>query len=137
LPEAGGAKATGVAESPAVVAVPARHPLARRAAVELSDLADAYWIDAPEVAPYTRLPVDGLRASLRYDGADVAVLAGLVAAGHGLAVLPEPVVAAHAGLVAVPISAPRLVHRVELLRIPDQLEGGEPAARLAALLVRP
>ncbi|MEV4349882.1 LysR family transcriptional regulator [Actinoplanes sp. NPDC049596] len=134
LPDAGAARAIGVTESPAVVAVAADHPLARRRAVELGDLADAYWIDAPEVAPFARLPVDGPRPGLRYDGADVAVLAGLVAAGHGVAVLPSEVVGAHEGLAAVPITAPRLVHRVELLRIPDQVAGGEAAGRLAVLL---
>ena len=68
--------------------------------------------------PLARLPVDGLRTGLRYDGADAAVLAGLVAGGHGLAVLPAPPAAAHPGLAGVPIGAPRLVHRVELLRLP-------------------
>ena len=130
-PGAGGPRAVGVAESPAVVAVPRSHPLAGRSTVDLADLADAYWIDAPEVAPFGRLPVDGLRAGLRYDGADVAVLAGLVAAGHGLVVLPQPVATAHPGLVGVAV--PRLVHRVELLRLPA-LTPDEPAERLAAHL---
>ena len=133
LPDAGGPRAAGVAESPAVVAVPRDHPLARRRAVDLGDLADAHWIDAPGVTPYARLPVDGPRCGLRYDGADVTLLAGLVAAGHGLAVLPRPVADRHPGLAAVPIAVPRLVHRVELLRIPGQVGGGE-ADRLAALL---
>jgi DNA-binding transcriptional LysR family regulator len=133
-PGAGGPQAAGVAESPAVVAVPTAHPLARRAEVDLADLADAYWIDAPEVAPFGRLPVDGMRAGLRYDGADAAVLAGLVAAGHGLAVLPQPLVAAHPGLAGVPVGAPvRLVHRVELLRIPQS--GDEPVERLTSMLL--
>ncbi|MFF5292497.1 LysR family transcriptional regulator [Paractinoplanes globisporus] len=133
LPEPGaGSRSLGVAESPAVVAVPTSHPLARRTAVDLADLADAYWIDAPEVAPFTRLPIDGLRAGLRYDGADASVLAGLVAGGHGLAVLPLPLVASHPGLAGVPVGAPRLVHRVELLRL--ETVADDPAERLAALL---
>jgi DNA-binding transcriptional LysR family regulator len=129
-PGAGGPRSVGVAESPAVVAVPVGHPLAGRRRVDLTDLADAYWIDAPEVAPFGRLPVDGLRAGLRYDGGDSAVLAGLVAAGHGLAVLPEPLVSAHDGLAGVPV--PRLVHRVELLSLRDD-DG--PAARLREVLL--
>jgi DNA-binding transcriptional LysR family regulator len=129
-PGAGGPRSLGVSESPAVVAVPDDHPLARRASLQLPDLSDAYWIDAPEIAPFERLPVDGLRAGLRYDGADVTVLAGLVAAGHGLAVLPGPIVAGHPGLTGIPV--PRLVHRVELLRLPADVD--EPAERLARLL---
>ncbi|WP_433377338.1 LysR family transcriptional regulator [Actinoplanes sp. CA-142083] len=132
-PGAGGPRSVGVAESPAVVAVPSTHPLAHRRAVDLADLADAYWIDAPEVAPFDRLPVDGLRAGLRYDGTDAAVLAGLVAGGHGLAVLPLPLISAHPSLAGVPLGRPRLVHRVELLRLPAVV-ADEPAERLAALL---
>jgi DNA-binding transcriptional LysR family regulator len=118
-----------------VVAVPAGHPLARRREVDLADLADAYWIDAPEVAPFGRLPVDGLRAGLRYDGADTAVLAGLVAAGHGLAVLPVPLVSSHPGLGGVPICAPtRLVHRVELIRNTNFAGISDLSGRLGELL---
>jgi DNA-binding transcriptional LysR family regulator len=133
LPEPGDPGALGVTECPAVVAVPAGHPLARRTSVDLADLADAYWIDAPAVAPFRRLPVDGLRAGLHYDGAEVTVLTGLIAAGHGLAVLPEWLLAGRSDLAAVPIGAPRLVHRVELLRAPGS-DPGEPASRLTALL---
>jgi DNA-binding transcriptional LysR family regulator len=120
LPVAG---AVGVAEDRAVVAVPHDHPLTARRTVDLADLAEAYWIEAPVVSPLTNLPVDGLRAGLRYEGADVAVLLGLVEAGHGLSVLPASV----AG--GVPL--PRLVHRVELLTAPG---AGGPAARLSELL---
>ncbi|GIF11858.1 LysR family transcriptional regulator [Actinoplanes teichomyceticus] len=134
LPEPGDPRPVRVTESPAVVAVPAGHPLARHASVDLADLADAYWIEASRVAPLDRLPVDGLRAGLHYDGAEVTVLTGLVAAGHGLALLPAPLLAGRADLVAVPIGAPRLVHRVELLRAPAAADPTEPAARLAALL---
>ncbi|MEU8243781.1 LysR family transcriptional regulator [Actinoplanes missouriensis] len=136
LPEPGTAGATGIGESPAVVAVPEGHPIAGRSAVDLADLADAYWIDAPEVAPAgAGLPAaDGLRIGLRYDGGDVAVLLGLVAAGHGLALLPAPLVAATPGLRGVPVGTPRLVHRVELLRAPATWSGAEPPARLTALL---
>jgi len=134
LPEPGDPRSLRVTECPVVVAVPSGHPLARRRSVDLSDLADAYWIDAPEVVPLSRLPVDGLRAGLRYDGAEVTVLTGLVAAGHGLAVLPEWLVAGRSGLAAVPLGVPRLVHRVELLRAPAVADPAEPASRLTALL---
>ncbi|SCG59976.1 DNA-binding transcriptional regulator, LysR family [Micromonospora echinaurantiaca] len=106
---------------PVVVALPRTHPLAARRALGLADLALARWVDAPEVAaPLTQLRAvtgaDGFRAAVRYLGADVAGLLAVVAAGHGLAVLPAGVVRAHADLVGVALAEPRLVHRVELLR---------------------
>jgi DNA-binding transcriptional LysR family regulator len=130
----GGLSAVAVAESPVVVAMPATHPLAHRPGLALTDLAEAYWMDAPAVAPLSELRaaagLDGLRAGLSYEGADVAVLLGLIAAGHGLAVLPQSVMTVDNRLAGVPVSAPRLVHRVEVLHSAR----GEPAAKLAAAL---
>ncbi|MEV6301008.1 LysR family transcriptional regulator [Actinoplanes sp. NPDC051861] len=120
--------AVGVSENPAVVAVAAGHPLAGRTGVNLADLADSYWIDAPSIAPFSRLPVDGPRAGLRYEGADVTILTGLIAAGHGLLVLPAALVAGRPGLAGIPITAPRLVHRVELLHAPGSEASLSPQA---------
>jgi DNA-binding transcriptional LysR family regulator len=122
-----------VAEEPIAVALPAGHPLARRHGLRLEDLVDARWIDAPEVgAPLADLRdavgSDGVRPSMRYEGTDTASLLALVAAGHGLAVLPARVAKEPAGAVlpariaegsaaiaAVPLVSPRLTHRTELL----------------------
>jgi DNA-binding transcriptional LysR family regulator len=120
LPDAGPLTVRTVTEQPVVVALPATHPLAGRAAVRLEALADAAWLDAPDLAP----PRDQLRAvartdgfggGLRYDGTDVRTLLDLVAAGAGLALLPARVVRAHAGLVGIPVAAPPVVHRTELV----------------------
>jgi DNA-binding transcriptional LysR family regulator len=132
LPELGLTVAE-VWEEELAVAVPARHPLGARKEdaatpppaatarlgrpVRLEDLVDARWIDAPVVcAPLEELAAiaraEGFRPALRYDGADVAGLLALVAAGHGLALLPRRVVA-H----GLPLRAPALVHRTELLRL--------------------
>ena len=86
-------------------------------AVRLEDLVDARWIDAPVVcAPLDELAAiaraDGFRPALHYDGADVAGLLALVAAGHGLALLPRRVVT-H----GLALAGPPLVHRTELLRL--------------------
>ncbi|MDX3527562.1 LysR family transcriptional regulator [Streptomyces sp. ID05-39B] len=120
LPDVAPLTTYGVGEEPVGVLLPAGHPLARRTGLRLDDLADARWIDAPD----TGLPLPQLRAAngghgfrpaLRYDGTDVRVLAALAAAGHGLTLLPRSATAHAPGTVAVPLTAPRVVHRVELV----------------------
>jgi DNA-binding transcriptional LysR family regulator len=123
-----------VSESPLVVALPDDHPLATRAALRLSDLADARWIDAPAAAiPLTRLQVvagaDGFRSGLKYDGAERSVLLAMVTAGAGLVVLPAW---AARGVAAVPLAAPAPVHRTELVH--GSLTG--PAAAIVTELGR-
>jgi DNA-binding transcriptional LysR family regulator len=105
-----------VHEEPLAVAVASDHPLLGRT-VALEDLVDARWVDAPAVcAPLDELSAlaraDGFRAAVRYEGADVAGLLALVAAGRGLALLPRRAVAD-----ALALSGPPLVHRTELVRI--------------------
>ncbi|MFB7374695.1 LysR family transcriptional regulator [Streptomyces sp. NPDC056222] len=141
LPDVAPLTAVRVSEEPLAVVLPTGHPLAGRPGLRLSDLVDARWLDAPDAG----IPLDGLRAAhggpaghgfrtaLHYEGADTRTLVALAAAGHGLTLLPVSLAGAIAGAVAVPLSAPRLVHRTELLH--TGVEPGPPAAELAALLV--
>ncbi|MER6396769.1 LysR family transcriptional regulator [Kitasatospora sp. NPDC001603] len=136
LPEVGPLGTVAVGERPLAVALPAGHPLAGRAGLALADLSAARWLDAPDLAPdAARLraatAVDGFRPAARYLGTDVRGLLALVAAGHGLVVLPAPAAEGAAGVVAVPVREPRLVHRTELVH--GSLPEG-PAALLARLL---
>jgi len=133
--DAGPLTTTAVVERPLAVALPADHPLVTRSQLRLEDLVDAAWIDAPDIAtPLTHLRAiagaDSFRTSLRYDGTDADTLLALIAAGGGLALLPQPVLQGHPELAGVPLSAPRLVHRTELVH--SSLVG--PAATLAATL---
>ncbi|MCD2463687.1 MULTISPECIES: LysR family transcriptional regulator [unclassified Streptomyces] len=143
LPDVAPLAATGVAEAPLAVVLPASHPLAGRSGLRLDDLVDARWLDAPAAG----LPLDGLRGAhggpagrgfrtaLRYEGTDTRTLAALAAAGHGLTLLPAPAAADVSGAVAVPLTAPRLVHRTELL-LPAgaPTEPGGPAAEFTRRL---
>ena len=132
-----GALATvAVAQQPLAVALPAAHPLAGRAGLRLTDLADARWIDAPDTAislDQVRRATgsDGYRAHLRYEGADVRGLVALAAAGRGLALLPLDAIDRAPGIAAVRLNAPHLVHHTELLH---RGAGDDPAALLAAAL---
>jgi DNA-binding transcriptional LysR family regulator len=115
LPELGLTVAEVWAEELAVAVAP-DHPMLGRT-VALEDLVDARWIDAPSVcAPLDELAAiaraEGFRPALVYDGADVGGLLALVAAGHGLALLPRRVVP-H----GLALATPSLTHRTELLRI--------------------
>ncbi|MGW5776730.1 LysR family transcriptional regulator [Streptomyces sp. NPDC003863] len=120
LPDVAPLSATPVAEEPLAVVLPDHHPLAGRPGLRLDDLVDARWLDAPAAGiPLDRLRAvhggpagRGFRPGLRYDGTDTRTLAVLASAGHGLALLP---LSAAQGATAVPLVAPRLVHRTELL----------------------
>ncbi|MEE1785026.1 LysR family transcriptional regulator [Streptomyces sp. SP17BM10] len=133
LPDVGPLGTVAVAEQPVVVALPAGHPLAGRPGIALADLSAARWLDAPDLTPpparlRAATGTDGFRPAVRYRGTDVHALLALVATGHGLALLPPSALAASPGVVGVPVTAPRLVHRTELVHgsLPDG-----PAAMLA------
>jgi len=132
--------AAGLAEGPLTVIGPADHPLAASPmGVRLADLADAHWIDAPQVAPSLdelrrAAGTDGFRPGCRYDGTDLLTLLRLAAGGHGLTLLPgllDHATAAGPGLAAIPLTT-RLVHRVEIIH--GTLPAGSPAAASAAIL---
>ncbi|WP_033211739.1 LysR family transcriptional regulator [Kitasatospora phosalacinea] len=118
LGDLGPVRQAGLGEQPCAVLGPAGHPLRRRTAVDLGELSDANWLDAPAVAA----PLTDLRAVAggafptvaEYEGHDPAALLTLCAAGHGLAVLPRPL-AESTGATALPVRAPRLAHRREVL----------------------
>jgi DNA-binding transcriptional LysR family regulator len=136
LPEFSSLTAVGVSRARVCVALPTDHPLAGRDGLRLSDLADARWIDAPDVtSPLSEVRrlagVEGFRPAFRYDGSDASSLIQLAAAGHGLILLPETALPP-TGIAAVPLASPRVVHRVELAH--GTLREGSPAAELAALL---
>jgi DNA-binding transcriptional LysR family regulator len=136
LPEFSSLTAVRISQARVSVVLPTDHPLAGRAGLRLSDLADARWIEAPDVTwplqAIRRLAgVEGFRPAFRYDGSDATSLIQLAAAGHGLILLPETALPP-TSITAVPLASPRVVHRVELVH--GTLREGSPAAELAALL---
>jgi DNA-binding transcriptional LysR family regulator len=136
LPEFSPLTAVGISQEGVAIVLSCDHPLAGRAGLRLSDLADARWMEASDVtSPLSEIRrlagVDGFRPALRYDGSDAMSLIQLAAAGHGLTLLPETALLP-TGITAVPVASPRVVHRVELVH--GSLREGSPAAELAALL---
>jgi DNA-binding transcriptional LysR family regulator len=125
LSDTGSLRTTAVAHELLVVALAPDHPLAGRRGISLHDLTDARWIDAPDIAaPLSTLRTatgsDALRPALTYTGTDLQTLLTLISTGHGLAVLPHSAIPVPGsttlpGIAPVPLTAPRLVHRIELL----------------------
>jgi DNA-binding transcriptional LysR family regulator len=118
-----------VREAPLAVLLPVVHPLARRSGIDLAALTDARWLgtsgttcSTSELASAARL---GLRRGTAYTGASADTVAALVRAGHGLHAAPASAVPP-AGLAVVPLTAPRLVHRIEV-----RVHAGPRAAVLA------
>lgn len=128
--------AIGVSEDEVAVVLPADHPLAARRTLRLSDLVDAKWIEAPDVAPplaeiRRHAGVEGFRPAFRYDGQDTMTLVALAATGHGLTLLPQPLLE-RTTVIAIPVATPRIVHSIELIH--GTLRKASPAKELSALL---
>jgi DNA-binding transcriptional LysR family regulator len=136
LPEESPVTAVGLSETQVAVILPNGHPLAKSRSLRLTDLADARWIAADNVAPplaeIRRHAGTGVfKPALRYTGEDVTTLINLAAEGHGLTLLPETVLRP-GGITSVQVAQPRLCHRMELIH--TALPRRSPAADLAAIL---
>jgi len=102
-----GLTATTLASEPVLLACPPDHPLARRAVVSVSELADEPFVDfTPGWG--TRTVADqlfaraGVERTIGIEVSDGSIHAALVRAGLGLAILPTSM-AAEAGLTGVPL----------------------------------
>ena len=102
-----GLTVTTLASEPVLLACPPDHPLARRAAVSVSELAEEPFVDfTPGWG--TRTLADqlfaraGVERTIGIEVSDGSIHAALVRGGLGLAILPRSM-AAEAGLAAVPL----------------------------------
>jgi DNA-binding transcriptional LysR family regulator len=95
LPEdESGVQTQALAKQPLVAVVPARHPLASRKRVRLTELAKSEFVSLKTGFGLRRI-IDGLLTEagctprISFEGEEVDTLRGMVAAGLGVAVLPE------------------------------------------------
>src|SRR5687768_2574574 len=81
-------------EEPLRVVLPASHPLAKRRAVRLADLADETWIHSTSRSacrPFTERAcrAAGFEPRIRFEFDDYAAMQNLVASGAGVALAPD------------------------------------------------
>ncbi len=135
----GGVRVVPLLREPLDVAVPAGSPLAGRAALEPADVAGADWIAVREGFPVARVLADvGVRTGSaprvvqRIN--DFHVVEALVAAGHGIALLPRYSSGGHPGVRLVPLAGVRAGRQVDALVRPDTAERRVVAVVLAELV---
>ena len=102
-----GLTAATLASEPVLLGCPPDHPLARRAVVSVTELADQPFVDftqgwGPRTIADQLFARAGVERSIGIEVPDVSIHASLVRAGLGLAILPESMVA-DAGLTGVPL----------------------------------
>ena len=124
-------------EDPMLVALPSSHPLARRPAIALGDLADEQWLItcASTTCQDAALVRDactaaGFAPSVHFESDDYQALLGLTASGMGVTVVPSLAAANVPGDVAIrPIDGP-----VPTRTIYAAWRSGSPSAEVLAML---
>jgi molybdate transport repressor ModE-like protein len=108
------------------VAVPSDHPLAGRARISLRDLADDFWIQGVrsgstlEVLP-TACRAAGFEPKIAFQTNDFMTVQGLVAAGVGIALIPDLAMPTVRPDIAVKqVGPPELVRRVGAAQPPGR-----------------
>lgn len=122
------------------VALPFDHPLADRAEIELADLADEDWILANPGVPCWQLSRDaceraGFSPRARHYADEFVGVVGLVAAGHGVSLLPrlaQPE-AVHEPIVLRPVAGVSPVRRISVQTRAGTADQPHIAPALAAL----
>ncbi|HLI32047.1 MAG TPA: LysR family transcriptional regulator [Solirubrobacteraceae bacterium] len=88
------ASRTELLEDPLYLALPAEHPLARRQRLRLEDLAEEAWVQTSSASACARHVVRvchaaGFEPNVAFESDDYQTVQGLVAAGVGVAFIPE------------------------------------------------
>lgn len=115
-------------QEPMDVGLPMSHPLAAKATLHPSDLVDEIWIGTPDGYPYDRIlreieVSNGSPARVGQRFLDNGIVESLVAAGHGIAILPRYTTRDHGGgLVTRPLGGIRATRQISALMRPDRAE---------------
>jgi DNA-binding transcriptional LysR family regulator len=125
---------------PLDVALPEGHPLADKKTLSPRDLVDETWVGVPHGFPYNRIlrqieTANGVPARVGQRFLDNGIVEAIVAAGHGIAILPRYTTRDHEnGLVTRPLSGVRAARQISALMRPDRAE--RPSVRLVVEALR-
>jgi DNA-binding transcriptional LysR family regulator len=125
---------------PLDVALPEGHPLSEKKTLSPKDLIDESWIGVPAGFPFDRIlrqveTVNGTPARVLQRFVDNGIVESVVAAGHGIAILPRYTTRDHEnGLVTRPLTGVRAIRQISALMRPDRAE--RPSVRLVAEALR-
>ena len=124
---------------PLDVALPEDHPLGARRFLRPSDLIDETWIGVPSGLPFDRILRDieatnGSPARIAQRIGDNGIVEALVAAGHGIAILPRYTTRDREnGLITRPLEGVRSLRLISALTRPDRAERPSVKAVIGAL----
>ena len=113
---------------PLDVALPEGHPLAAKSSISPRDVINETWIGSPEGFPFDRIvrQVEAINASparVSQRFTDNGIMESIVAAGHGIAILPRYTTRDHEnGLVTRPLTGVRSERLVSIVMRPDRAE---------------
>ncbi|MGJ9411790.1 LysR family transcriptional regulator [Aeromicrobium sp. CF4.19] len=119
---------------PLDVAMPEDHPLAGRRSLSPRDVATQTWIGVPQGQPFDQVleqvvAATGEPARVVQRFTNNGVVEAMVAAGHGLAILPRFTTREHGyGIATVPLTGIRARREISALLRPDRFE--RPSVRL-------
>lgn len=125
---------------PLDVALPEGHPLAEKRTLSPRDLVDETWVGVPQGFPYDRIlrqieTANGVPARIGQRFLDNGIVEAIVAAGHGIAILPRYTTRDHEnGLVTRPLTGVRALRQISALLRPDRAE--RPSVRLVVEALR-
>lgn len=125
---------------PLDIALPEGHPLGERGSLSPADLVDETWIGTPAGLPFDRIlrgieAANGTPARIVQRLADNGVVESLVAAGHGIAILPRYTTRDREnGLITRPLTGVRSSRLISALMRPDRAE--RPSVRLVVETLR-
>lgn len=113
---------------PLDVALPDDHRLAGKTRLIPGDLVDELWIGVPDGFPFDRVlrqieVANGSPARIGQRFLDNGIVEAVVAAGHGIAILPRFTTRAHrSGLIMKPLGGVRAIRQISALMRPDRAE---------------